>query len=127
MIVRITFAISKAAMSPSDDIRLFGRTLPSGVSCIASAPHHHRRSAGTGTPSVSIGMKDGRGVVASGAETPRISPCRAIAAVAAEFFLGHIGNGAGDGRPGAGQYADKKPITEERRGGADNTARLLSG
>ncbi|QUJ08733.1 hypothetical protein KCP77_07780 [Salmonella enterica subsp. enterica] len=51
---------------------------------------------------------------ASGAATAANIPFAEAIAVAAEVFLGHIGNGAGDGRPGWA-IRRQKPITEERR------------
>lgn len=118
MISSITFAISSAAMSPQTISGCSVNIAGHGVMLYSvSAPIITAVVPEPGTPSVSIGMKEPQAealFAASGAATPRISPLPKLSLLPLSF-LGHIGNGAGDGRPGAGQYADKKPITEERR------------
>ncbi|MPN38087.1 hypothetical protein SDC9_185611 [bioreactor metagenome] len=97
---------------PPDDIRLFSEhRRPRGDVVQRQRAHHHRR--GTGARHAERQHRDeraaGRGVVGGFwcCYATNIPLAKAVA-VAAELFLGHVGDGTGNGGASARQNADEK-------------------
>ena len=113
-----------------DDVRLLGEHRRTRGDVIEpQRAHHHRRGAGARHAERQHRDKRaaGRGVIGRlwRRHAAYIALTEAVA-VAAQLFLGHVGDGAGDGRPRAGQDADEE-TNHRRTQGSTHTLRPLFG